>query len=116
MAKQAGLYKGRHYTTYVSEIKALKGAKKYDEAEKLLLEIIDVVEAEARAKKWAVAPGYYEHLAIVYRKRKEYQKEIAIIDRYIAQQDALGVRHDPSSFLDRREKAQALLSKAKQNT
>jgi hypothetical protein len=80
--ESSGIYKGRHYTTYVEEVKALKRAQDYQGAAKLLLALVDTVEQEARANQWAVAPWYYDQLAIIFRKTKEPEKELEILDRY----------------------------------
>jgi hypothetical protein len=53
-------------------------------------------------------PGYYEELAKIYRKRKEYANEIKILSRYARQRHA----HDDSRqevLRQRLEKAKKLL-------
>ena len=82
MTDRSGLYKGRHYTTYVEEVKALKRAGDYVGAERLLLALVGAAENEARANRWRVAPGYYNQLAIIYRKTKQPDKELQILERY----------------------------------
>ena len=82
MTDRSGLYKGRHYTTYVEEVKALKRAGDYADAERLLLALVGAAENEARANRWPVAPWYYSQLAIVYRKTKQPDKELQILERY----------------------------------
>jgi len=104
-----GYYKGLHYTEYVDEIRRLKANGDYDEAEKLLLCLVDAVEAEAKAEGWGVAPWYYEQLAIIYRKRKDYQAEVAILERFARQRRAPGVK--PPVLLERLAKARELLAK-----
>jgi hypothetical protein len=76
--EQPGYYNGRHYSTYVSEIENLKKQGFIDQAEHLLLELVNATEAEAKANNSGVAPWYYEELAKIYRRRKDYQKEVAI--------------------------------------
>jgi hypothetical protein len=66
-----GYYRGRHFTSYVEDIKRLKRDGELDKAEALLLGLVDTVEVEARAKQLIVAPWYYEELAKIYRKRKD---------------------------------------------
>ena len=85
-----GFYNGKHYTEYVDKVEALKRADNLDKAEKLLLELVDAVEEEARAEGYGVAPWYYEQLAIVYRKQKNYKGERTILERYAGQRHALG--------------------------
>jgi hypothetical protein len=97
-AYQAGCYKGRHYTTYIEEVKQLKREKKLLEAEKLLLKLIKVVEEQAEIDGGGVAPGWYGHLAIVYRRMGEP-----------ARADAINQRLDEQRQLDveRKKKAEA---------
>ena len=79
---RSGFYRGRHYTAYVEEVKALKRAGDYAEVETLLLSLVQATENEARVNHGAVAPWYYDQLAIVYRKTKQPQKELGILERY----------------------------------
>ncbi len=106
-----GLYKGKHYTAYVGTVKELKKRGEYGKAETLLLSLLPVIEAESRAEKWGVAPWYYEQLAIVYRKQREYGKEVAVLERYASQQAAPGV--GPSKLEERLQKARDLALKGK---
>ncbi len=64
----------------------------------MLLELIKAVEAEAQANSWAVAPWYYEQLAIIYRKQRDRVKEIAILERYVKLLHAPWVRSPVSSL------------------
>ena len=89
MAK-AGFINGKHYTFYVDTVKQLKRDGKLDEAEKLLLKLIDAVEEESRQEGVLVAPWYYEQLAILYRKQKLYEKEVSILTRFVAQRHEKG--------------------------
>jgi|Deesub1362A_J573_1020465.scaffolds.fasta_scaffold03466_2 hypothetical protein len=61
---------GRHYTDYVEEIKHLKRTGRLEEAEKLLLKLIEAVEHGACVTNQGVAPWNYDQLAIIYRKRR----------------------------------------------
>ena len=103
-----GLFKGKHYTEYVEDIKALKRHDALEEALDLLNELIGAVEDEARAEGNGVAPWYYEQAAIVCRKRRDFQGEIAVLERYVAQSPAPGA--SPSALLERLEKARAKLT------
>jgi len=80
---EPGNYLGRHYTTYLEEIKELKRANSTDMLERLLLGLIDAVEADSKVTDYVLAPYYTEQLAILYRKQGEYLKEINILSRYI---------------------------------
>jgi hypothetical protein len=53
-----GTVDGRHYTEWVKDVKALRRAGHENEAEALLLRLIDAAEAEAAAERWGVAPWY----------------------------------------------------------
>jgi tetratricopeptide (TPR) repeat protein len=80
-----GSVDGKHYTEYVEVVKVLKSENKLDEAEKLLLRLVEATEEEAKLQEWGVAPWYYEQLAIVYRKQKNYPKEVSILERFAKQ-------------------------------
>ena len=101
-----GFYKGRHYTEYVEKVKALKRAGNLDKAEKLLFGLVGAVEKESRVEGHGVAPWYYEQLAIVYRKRKNYKAEVTILERYAKQTHAPGVTRP--KLMKRLEKARKL--------
>lgn len=83
-----GFYKGKHFTEYVEEVKSLVRDDKLDDAEKLLLALVNATENESKHDGLCVAPWYYEKLAIVYRKRKDLNAEIRILERYFAVQTA----------------------------
>jgi len=102
--------RGRHYTTYSEEVKTLRRHGHDDSAETLLLELLEVVEAEAAAKNWGVAPWYYEQLAIIYRKRKDPRAEVAVLERYAAAPHAPGA--GPGKLHERLEKARQLGARA----
>ena len=72
------LVRGVHYTRQAEAIERLKREGKHAEAAQLLLECIAATEAEARRRNWKPAPGYYRHLAIVYRKEHRYADEVAL--------------------------------------
>jgi hypothetical protein len=75
------LVRGRQYTEWVETIKQLKREGRLAEAEELLLECVDAVEAKARTKRTPVAPWYYEQLGIVYRKLGDKAASDAIAQR-----------------------------------
>lgn len=97
--------RGAHYTDYIEQVKALRRGGLDQEAEKLLLELIDATEDEARATGTGVAPWYYEQLAILYSKRKQKDDEIAVLERFAAQPHAPGV--SPPELLQRLVKKKA---------
>jgi len=89
-SRQAGYVRGRHFTTYVKEVKLLKRSDQLAEAEQLLWELVDATERQACVDGLGVAPWYYEQLAIIYRKQKRYDAEVEILRRYADAQKALG--------------------------
>lgn len=82
---KAGYINGKHYTEYVDDIKELKRQSKLQEAENILLKIIEALKAEAKAEgpHWFLAPWYFEQLAIIYRKQKSIEKERNILEQYL---------------------------------
>jgi hypothetical protein len=104
MDEQPGYLDGRHYSSFPAEVRELLRQGKQDEAERLLLQLIDATEAESQTPPqrkggtWAelglrgipevelspppVAPWYYEQLAILYRKQKRLRDEVAILERF----------------------------------
>ena len=90
--REAGSIDGKHFTSYVGQIKRLKREKKHQEAIELLLRICDATEAESKVSGLGVAPAYYEDLAIIYRKEKRFVDEVAILERYEAQPKAPGAK------------------------
>jgi hypothetical protein len=101
-----GYYDGRHFTTYVRDFESLKKSGKFTELEKLLIELVKATEAESAVDGMGVAPAYYSELAILYRKQKEYSKEISILERFAKQKHARGVM--PAKLLERLGKAKEL--------
>jgi hypothetical protein len=74
--------RGRHYTEWVEPVKQLKREGRLKEAEALLLECVDAVEAEASVEGSPVAPWYYEQLGVVYRKLGDQPASDAIAVRH----------------------------------
>ncbi len=104
-----GYYQGRHFTTYVEEVKDLKQSGDLERAERVLIALVEATEAEDKAKGWGVAPWYYEELAKIYRKRKDYASEVAILERFASQRHAPGTK--PPRLLERLHKARVLVKK-----
>lgn len=97
--ERPGYYKGRHFTEYVDEVRSLKRAGRLEEGARLLLNLIKATEAESRATGDGVAPWYYEHLAIVYRKQKDPANEKRLLLRFAEQVHAPGAK--PEKLLKR---------------
>lgn len=102
---------GGHYTDYVERVKQLKSENRNEEAIKLLLKLVDETEKEAKSqgKGWGVAPWYYEQLAILYRKEKQYDYEVEILERYERQPKAPGA--GPEKLAERLIKAREVRDK-----
>jgi len=100
------------YSKVPPKVKALKAKGRHKDAIKLLLPAVDLVEAEADyiGEGWGVAPWYYEQLAIIYRKEKDYSSEVKILERYLEQNLAPG--KGPEKLTDRLTKAKLLLKNA----
>lgn len=107
---KAGFVDGRHYTQFVEDVRALKRAGNLEQAERLLLRLIDATEAEARTNGWGVAPWYYAQLAIIYSKQRDSAAEIGILERYERQAKSPGA--GPSKLRDRLAALTARQSKA----
>ena len=105
----AGYVQGRHYVTFVDDVENLKRLGKFEEAETLLLELINATEEEDKSRNWGVAPWYYEELAKLYRKNKNFTQEVAILERFARQTHGNGVK--PKKLLERLEKAKLVLNK-----
>ena len=105
-----GYYKGRHFTTYVSDVASLKKRSRLEEAEQLLLELVKATESENVIEGWGIAPWYYEELAKIYHKQKVYAKEIAILERFARQKHAPGIM--PPRLLERLKKAKELMQQS----
>ena len=106
---EAGYYERRHYTEYVEQVKQLKRDSRLDEAVKLLTSLVSATEAEALSAGTGVAPWYYEQLAIVHRKRKDDEAEVAILQRYAGQTRAPG--SGAQRLVERLEKVRARIAR-----
>ncbi len=76
--------------TEVEQAEQLIQEKKYEDAIKLLLRLVDAIEKKAKRNDEGVAPWYYEKLAIIYRKEKRYEDEVAILQRFERQPKSPG--------------------------
>ena len=74
----------------------------------MLVELVNATEAESAVNGLGVAPAYYSELAILYRKQKEYSKEVFILERFAKQKHASGVM--PAKLLNRLKKAKELVA------
>lgn len=90
----------------VDRVTSLKRSKEYESALALLNEEMAAQERESRETGVGVAPWYYEHAAIIYRKLNDIKSEIAVLERFAVQRHAPGV--GPAQLLARLEKAKSL--------
>lgn len=102
-----GYYNGRHFTTWVRDFEMLKKNGDFCNLEKLLIGLVNSTEEQSAEDGMGVAPAYYHELAILYRKQKEYSKEVSILERYAKQKHAPGAM--PTKRLDRLQKAKQLV-------
>ncbi|MBI3127929.1 MAG: DNA polymerase III subunit epsilon [Candidatus Tectomicrobia bacterium] len=72
----------QYFFIKMAEIRLLKREGKFEEAEALLNQLLGVAEAESKKNRFGVFPFPYEQLAIIFRKKKDYEREIAILRRY----------------------------------
>lgn len=98
-----------HRTNYADMVKQFKKEKKHDKAIKLLNSLIEATENESKESGLGVAPWYYEQLAIIYRKEKDIDKEIEILERYQNQIKSPGAK--PQKLKERLDKAKTLYEK-----
>lgn len=97
-----GYVDGKHCTEHVATVKQLKRDGNCDDAVTLLLRLVDATESEDAVEEWGVAPGYYEQLAIVYRRQADPDSERGILRRFARQRHAPGVK--PARLMKRLKK------------
>ncbi|NLB19234.1 MAG: hypothetical protein GX825_11035, partial [Syntrophomonadaceae bacterium] len=80
-----GFYKGRRVYSYVYDIRELKrqGEEAERQLESLLLELICVEEEQDDVISHGVWTGFYKELAILYRKQREFSKEVSILKKFV---------------------------------
>lgn len=66
----------------INEVKTMIREGREAEAETVLLGLVAAIEEEAQIRGRRVGTWCYERLAIIYRKRRDYASEIAILIRY----------------------------------
>ncbi len=100
--EKSGFVEGKHFTDYVETVRDLIRERKLDQAIALLLRLVEATEDESKKEKMGVAPWYYEQLAIIYRKQKQLDDEIEILERFAKQRHARGVK--PARLISRLDK------------
>jgi hypothetical protein len=91
----------------MDRVTKLKEDGKLEEAIDTLTAAVEAEELEAKRKGHGVAPWPYRELAVLYRKLKRYEDEVAILERYEAQEKAPG--RSPAELAERLTKARARL-------
>lgn len=80
----ASQVRGRHYVDWVPTLNEWRSEGRDDEALALLNEIIDAAERAAQVTGCEPAPGYTKRAAVIYRRRKDYAAEAAVLRRWLA--------------------------------
>ncbi len=96
----------KQVTATLENLPSLKRAGRYEEAIAILFHKVEMQENNQN-NQGGVAPYYYHELAKLYRKQKEYSKEVSILERFAKQKHAPGVM--PAKLLERLSKAKLLL-------
>lgn len=80
---RAGTVGGLHYLQTVEPIKQLKRDGRLEDALALCYQAIQGAENAARREKTSPPPFYTEQAAIIHRKLKQQDEEIAVLTRYV---------------------------------
>jgi hypothetical protein len=100
----------------ISEVKSMIRDGREEEAESVLLGLVAVIEEEAQIRGRRVGTWCYERLAIIYRRRRDYASEIAILTRYFQRggnsYGSWDARRAAESIQKRSDRARGLLTKA----
>jgi hypothetical protein len=76
------LFAGQPLWDWLTHVQDLEKQGRLDEALELVGALITAAEQEAQLSGREPAPGYTERAAIIYRKRRDYAGEIAVIERW----------------------------------
>ena len=112
LIKKSCQFQGRHYSSYVDEALELKRRGLDSKLETLLIHLIEATEAEDRISRYGVAPWYYEELAKLYRRKKDYLSETMILVRYADHQLGRKPFTKTPILLKRLERAKYLLERS----
>jgi hypothetical protein len=107
---KAGYVRGEPVSAYFAEVQKLGREDKLEEAITSLLALVDATEEDDLFTGSGVESAYYEELAKIYRKRKEYLKEIKILARYSRHRHQYGDTRQ-EILKERLEEAKKLLMK-----
>ena len=101
-------------TDPIEQINGYVLQKDYNQAITLLVTLIASEEKRAKKTREGVAPWFYERLAVIYRKQKQYEDEVAILERFERQTETIGALR--GKLADRLIKARQLRDKSKGKT
>lgn len=113
-----GYIKGKHYTVYMKQAKQLAQDGKVQPIVDMAFTAFEDKEriGSFLTEYFPVPTGCYWDFAVLYRKLKDYAREVAILERYAKQMQAKHVTGRASTdALERLEKARALLAKNQEN-
>lgn len=111
-APEPGLVRGRPYQEWTPVLDRWRSEKNDDEALKLLLEIVPVAAAVARATGTVPALDHALRAAVIHRRRKEYAAEIAVLEEWRAACPAGTTGAAATKCADRLVRARELLAAA----
>lgn len=108
-----GYVKGEKYTGCMERAKELIRAGKQQAADALVSAAFDAYEAVSRiglslTEYDTVPPAPYWDFAVLYRRQKDYAREVGILERFLRQSNQPRGKSD--DFLARLDKARALLA------
>ena len=110
-----GYVNGEHYDTVMERAKVLVRDGKVEDADSLVDAAFTAFEASSRiglslTQPDTVPPANYRDFAVLYRKQKDYAREVAILERYMCLPHASGKM--PAELQERLEKARVLAAKS----
>lgn len=79
-------YEGKSYFDWIPELDLLRAQKRDDEALAILLELIPIVESATTASystPWPHTPWAVERAAIILRRQKRLEEEIALLREHL---------------------------------
>lgn len=84
LERVAGNVRGRFFIDWIPVLDEHRAAKRDDDALNLLLDVIAAAERAAMVTGGPPAPAYTERAAVIYRRRQDYDAEVAILERWEA--------------------------------
>jgi hypothetical protein len=79
---EASYVRGKPIGVWIPTLDELRSSGDDDTALPLLLECIEAAERAARVNGMEPAPGYTRRAAVIYRRRKDYAREIEVMERW----------------------------------